>query len=579
MGQRRRVRRLGTSLLAITLVGGGAYLLAGRDTGRRFTGGASGRSTDGASLQRFQQRLRPGALTGWNFLFITWDTVRADHIGCYGYAAAETPTLDGLAGRGVQFDHAVTGVPSTLPTHCTMLTGLEAPRHGVRTNGKFNLGQEHVTLAEVLRQQGYATAAFVATFVLHRRFGLDQGFDHYDDAIPKEGRRADHVTDAAVQWLEGHLASRPAQPFFIWVHYFDAHRQDHPPPPFSERFADRPYDGHIAFVDSQMRRLLDFVKSKQQTERTLIMVTSDHGEGLGDHLEPTHSRLIYDSTMRIPLVISLPAFYDAPGRVGDVTVGTIDLMPTVLSLLGVEPAVAMDGLDLVTASVPKDRAIYLETLAPFLYHGWAPLHGIRRIDAKYIAAPLPEYYDLANDPGERSNLLEVDPGANAGLAAVLEARMANWPSAGEAAALATSPDPRMVQQLAALGYVSTTSIDALDSAGLPDPKDMLPIWRELGRNDPVELHRLSVELLQQVDADQAAIRRAAILAEAACAAQPDNAEFLRVLGTAQYRAGRSEEAVHALSRFQRLTAEAGDPIPPDVATMLAEATSRLDATD
>jgi hypothetical protein len=254
-------------------------------------------------------------------------------------------------------------------------------------------------------------------------------------------------------------------------------------------------------------------------------------------------------------------------------------MPTAMSLLGIKPPAEMDGLDLVTANVPSDRDMYLEALDPFLYHGWAPLHGIRRIDAKYIAAPLPEYYDLVNDPGELHNLLEENPDIADELAAILKARMANWPSAGEAAGHVVRQDPRMIKQLASLGYVSTASIEQIDPSVLADPKDMVPIWQELKRNDPEELHRLSVELLQRSDADQGAVRRAVILAEAAYTHAPDTTEYLRVLGTAQYRAGEFQDAAMTFTQLERVAARTGKSVPAEAALMLADAKQRLKETD
>lgn len=511
-------------------------------------------------LTLFQERLKPGELAGWNLLFITLDTVRADHIGCYGYADTDTPTIDRLAARGAQFDHAVTSVPSTLPGHCTMMTGLEAPGHGVRINGHF-LDDEVTTLAEVLKGEGYATAAFVGTYVLDARFGLGQGFDNYDDTLfrgdPKTGRgarprRAENITDAVVKWLTRQFETHTDQPYFTWVHYFDPHLPYDPPGEFARRFADAPYDGEIAYTDVHIRRLLDFLEQRGQMDRTLIVLTSDHGEGLWEHLEEDHSRLIYDTTMHIPLIVSCPQLHDAPCRIDDVTVGAIDIMPTVLSLLGVKTDIDMDGIDLATTAVSRDRAIYVETLSPRLYHGWASLHGMRRIDAKYIQAPFPEYYDLANDRSELNNLLEADPHAADELAAELASYMAQWPTVDEFAATARPISAHEVQRLAALGYVNIEVSDGAQSATRPDPKDMLPVYKDLLRNNPVELNSKSRDIAARPDADKGAYRRAVILARAALARVPQDGRYQTTLGMAQYRAGNYEAAIETLTKLDEI---------------------------
>lgn len=435
----------------------------------------------------FHEAVEHGALAGGNLLFITLDTVRADHIGCYGSPSARTPAIDGLADHGVRFDHAVAGVPITLPSHCTMMTGLEAPNHGVRVNGKFGLDQRFTTLAEVLGDRGYATAAFVATYVLDSRYGLDQGFDHYDDNVNpariamggrSSFRRAGDVTNHAINWLSEHHSADSGQPFFMWVHYFDAHRPFDPPPEYARRFPGRPYDGEIAFTDAQLKRLIANLEAKGLRENTLVVLTADHGEGLGEHHEAGHSRLIYDTTMHIPLIISCPTLFDGPYRVDDVTVGTIDLMPTVLSLLGVTTDVAMDGIDLATNKVDADRAIYLETLAPLLNHGWSSLHALRRIDAKYIFAPTPELFDLANDPRELKNLLARDPAAGGDLAANLRARMSQWVSVDDIAKTASMLTPEAERRLTSLGYLQTGAPSDSPPELRPDPKDMMPIFEQ-----------------------------------------------------------------------------------------------------
>ena len=512
------------------------------------------------SLACLQRQLTPGDLTGWNLLFVTFDTTRADHLGCYGYATAQTPTIDRLAATGAIFDHAVAPVSATLPSHCTMMTGLEAPNHGVRTNGHFNLRKDKTTLAEVLRDYGYATAAFVATYVLNHRFGMSQGFDTYDDERRSDEpesddrllpRRADYQTDVAIKWLTRHLDSRSRQPFFMWVHYFDPHLPHDPPGEYGKRFADKPYDGEIAYADHHLRRLLDFLETNQLLDSTLIVLTADHGEGLFEHLEKDHSRLIYDTTMHVPLIINCPQLHDDPCRIDDITVGLIDIMPTVLSLLGIDAGLTMDGFNLLTAKVDPHRVIYIETIAGLLYHGWASLHGLRSIDKKFIKAPLPEFYDLKADPGELRNLLETNGHVADELAAKLEEIMSAWPPVEAVARTTDRLNKRVAKNLAALGYVSTrTPGDTVDRVR-PDPKDMVPLFEDLRKKTAAEIRELSWNTVRSGGPDDASNRRGLILARAAAKRKPDDSVFLTTLALALYRTAAYVDAIETLQRLDR----------------------------
>jgi arylsulfatase A-like enzyme len=537
-----------------------------------------------SSLAQFQDRLTPGDLKGWNLLLVTLDTVRVDHIGCYGYARAETPTIDSLAARGARFDHAVADVPSTLPSHCTMMTGLEAPNHGARTNGHFTLGPEITTLAEVLKEQGYATSAFVATYVLNRRFGLAQGFDTYDDfeaeAVGASGqRRADYITDAVIGWLERQRQSSSESPFFLWAHYFDPHEPYDPPGEYAKRFADSPYDGEIAYTDAHLGRLLEYLEDKKTLERTLVVLTADHGEGLGEHGEPTHSRLIYDTTIRVPLILACPQLHDASCRVDDVTVGTIDIMPTVLSLLGIETDLKMDGVDLVTATISPDRAMYIETMSPMVYHGWASLHGLRRIDAKYILAPTPEYYELRNDPDELRNLLEGNCPVHTELASRLDDYLGRRTSTEDVLTQAGSPPSSTVQRLAALGYVATASPGDTPPLRRQDPKDMVPIFQALKKRDPVEIHAAARETVEDASADRGARRRAVILAQAAHEKARENAAHVATLGIAQYQVGDYAAAAETLAQARKMSARSNKNVAPEIVACHALALHHLGRVD
>ncbi|MFH0981954.1 MAG: sulfatase [Planctomycetota bacterium] len=247
--------------------------------------------------------VRPGAAAGYNVLLITLDTTRADHLGCYGYKQIKTPAIDSLLDHGVRFDDDVVSVPLTLPSHATMMTGLYPPRLGVRDNGTYELAPEHVTMAEILKAQGYDTAAFVSVFILDKRFGLDQGFDVYDFAVSDQGRRgpetlrnerfAGEVTSSAIRWLKSRGKARATAPFFMWIHYYDPHNPYDSPLAELENFKGKhPYDAEIAFVDLHLKRLLAALDEQGLRERTLIVLQTDHGESLTEHRETYHGIFI-----------------------------------------------------------------------------------------------------------------------------------------------------------------------------------------------------------------------------------------------------------------------------------------------
>ena len=436
-------------------------------------------------------QLTRGAAAGFNVLLITMDTTRADHLGCYGYDGVKTPALDGLAQAGIRFADAVTSAPITAPAHTTILTGLDPSSHGVRNNGMYVLSDDKTTIAELLGAKGYETAAFTSAFVLDARFGLNQGFEVYNDDIGvatslqfsfhenANQRSAFDVTSAVVDWLKGRDRSRP---FFSWVHYYDPHKPYKPPPPFDAAYPDRPYDGEIAYMDSQIARLLAALESTGHSDRLLTIVTSDHGEGLGEHREETHARLIYGSVMRAPLILTCPALFDGPYVVDGAVVSVADVFPTILELLGVPSAGAIDGISLLQAGADPDRMVLIESMASFLENGWSPLFGLRRHHDKYILAPRPEYYDLHSDPDELSDLYLTgsrhQTAARDMLVAELATRLEQWPDLAKLAAAATQPDAKTVQRLQSLGYLGQKAGNAGDSE-LPDPKDMMVVLRRL----------------------------------------------------------------------------------------------------
>jgi choline-sulfatase len=344
------------------------------------------------------------------------DTVRPDHLGCYGYSGIDTPNVDSVARRGALFEAAVTHTPLTAPSHASMFTGLYPMQHKVRDTGGFVLDASHPTLATILQQQGWDTAAFIGSSVLKRGFGFGQGFDVYDDEMPKASsrklageyaeRRAGKVVDRAVRWLE----SRSGKPFLLWVHLFDPHSPYDPPAPYREKYRGRPYDGEIAYADSELGRLFSAVDKVSPSEQTLIAVLSDHGESLSDHGEYNHGVFLYDSTLRIAFLLAGPGV-PAGVRVKQ-QARAIDLLPTVLSLMNLKPPSGLPGASLTPAFSGKDVGAeysYAETLYPKINMGWSELRGIRTSQWKYVRAPRPELYNLVKDPGEKKNIAAYHP--------------------------------------------------------------------------------------------------------------------------------------------------------------------------
>ncbi len=419
-----------------------------------------------------------------SLLLVTLDTTRADHLGCYGATFAATPRLDALAAGGVRFERALAPAPITLPSHATMLTGLVPRRHGVRANSRFPLGPEPPVLAEALAAAGYRTAAFVSSAVLDRRAGLERGFAHYDDTVRVGDRRAFNYEErAASQTVDAVLARLPElePPFLLWVHLFDPHLPYVPPEPFRSRFADRPYDGEIAFADAQFGRLLDAVR--RRAGPLLVAVAGDHGESLGEHDEDGHGVFLYQSTQRVPLILAGPGV--PAGRVVERNVGLVDLAPTLLELLGLVALEGIDGVSLrplleADAADGTGPPYELESFFPRLSYGWSPLRALVHGRWKYVEAPEPELYDLGADPGERRNLV-----AERGRIARRLARMLAGRIGDDDPGFAAAPDdPELAERrrrLESLGYVGGATAPPGAGDVEPDPKRMIGLVRELDR--------------------------------------------------------------------------------------------------
>jgi arylsulfatase A-like enzyme/Flp pilus assembly protein TadD len=347
------------------------------------------------------------AEAGPNILLVTVDTLRADHLGCYGSTSVRTPAADALAARGALFTRAFAHSPLTLPSHANILLGLTPNAHGVHDNSCFIVREDFLTLAEWLKARGYATGAFVGAFPVDSRFGLVQGFDVYDDNYGTQGptdmvfveRKADVVVAKAAEWLKGRTG-----PWFLWVHLFDPHQPYEPPEPFLSQYPGRPYEGEVAYADSALGKLLGFLKDRGLEDRTAVVFTADHGEALGEHGETTHGYFAYNATLRVPLILALPGA--KPGRV-EANVGHVDIFPTLCGVVGAKEPPGLQGrslLPLVRGKKLPDKPIFFEALTAFYNRGWAPLRGYILGQDKFMDSPIPEVYDLGKDLAELENL-------------------------------------------------------------------------------------------------------------------------------------------------------------------------------
>ena len=500
---------------------------------------------------------RPGSAEGRSVLLVTIDTVRPDRLGYHGNLQIDTPALDRLAAEGVIFSGAVATAPSTLPSHASILTGLYPHRHGARANGTTRLRDDVVTLATRLSEEGYETAAFVSVFVLDAQFGLSRGFGRYDDETGEgDGdfsypeRRADLTADRAIQWLAGNRAA----PFFLWVHFFDPHG-DYEPPPEYDRYPI-PYDGELAFTDAQLGRLVQAAR-EAAGEDLLIAVTADHGEAFGEQGEETHSILLQEATLRIPLILHAPGAI--PGGVHVPTrVSQIDIMPTILSLLGKPILSELDGIDLTRAPDP-DRAIMADTIEGQVSFGWAALSAFYQRGWKLVEGPNPELYDLANDPFARENLSDRRPKE---LARLRAARRALRPDdSGRALEFHALSDEDALR-LDALGYVRSATVGEPTADLGVDPARWMPLLSHvdtLAKLSGVKIHMATrLSALREGIWLPAEGKDVIGLIEEIAIEHPDFAPAYLYLEELYRRQGREAEARTAAKRFRALVRGDGD---------------------
>jgi arylsulfatase A-like enzyme/Flp pilus assembly protein TadD len=417
---------------------------------------------------------------------ITIDTLRADHLGCYGDHSVATPNLDALARSAARFTHAFTSVPITLPAHTALFTGSFPMATGVHDFSGNKVPASAVTLAKVLHDHGYSTAAFLGAAVLDARFGLNQGFDTYFDhfdfnrldetSLDMIKRSGNQVVDNALAWLK----ANPRRPFFLWVHLYDAHYPYTPPEPYASRYAGRPYDGEIAYDDAQIGRLIAFLKELGVYENAVLAVTGDHGEGLGEHGEKTHGFFVYNSTLHVPLFLKVPG---AGAKTIEEEASLVDVMPTLLQALQMPIPPSVQGRSLLSAILGKSSGstsnLYAETYLPLIHFHWSQLRALESDGLKFIQAPRPELYDTRIDPHETKNLFSGKQALSHEMRDRLQTLEQRYtPASGGGARETEATDPALADRLRSLGYVAISGGTFSDSIGkaLPDPKDRIRVY-------------------------------------------------------------------------------------------------------
>jgi arylsulfatase A-like enzyme/Tfp pilus assembly protein PilF len=452
---------------------------------------ATGRpEVDLAAVQKWRQLAGDLPVDRLNVILVTIDTIRADHLGCYGSETVATPNLDRLAAEGARFTNAATTVPFTLPAHSSIMTGTYPPFHGVRENVGYFLDEDIPTIAELLAEDGYSTTAFVSAFVLDARWGIARGFDNYFDdfdvasarqinmaSVQRDGRE---TVDETIRWLD----QRPPGPFFLWLHLFDPHEPYTPPEPYLSRYA-HPYEGEIAYTDHLIGEFRTVLEERGLLASSLLVVTGDHGEGLGDHGEGYHGYFVYDSTVHVPLIIRAP-FADLAGQVVTDPVSHVDLQPTILAAVGLGPPEGAHGASLVPSLLGmggiQNRAVYTESYYPLFHYGWAPLRSIRTTRHKYIDVPRPELFDFIDDRREELNLFDERPGLAEDLEQRLDALRETLEREEEGVAREPDLDEATLQQLQALGYVAgkgEVSAEEEHDVERADPKDKIRIHQRI----------------------------------------------------------------------------------------------------
>ena len=417
----------------------------------------------------------------FNVLLITVDTLRADHLGAYGYERIRTPNIDRISSKGFTFRRAIAQAPLTLPSHTTILTGTYPIYHGIRDNGNAILSEDSITLAEILKKNGYATGGFVSAFILDSKWGIAQGFDTYFDDF--DILKADETgiglvqhlgaeTNAeALQWLE-----KVQEPFFGWIHYYDPHDPYEPPEPFRSEYSDSPYDGEIAYTDSLIGKVWNMLQERNLLKRTLIIFTGDHGEGLGQHNELTHAIFLYDTTLHVPLIFMLPE--QRHKEISD-TVQHVDIVPSILDMLQIEKPKTLQGrslIPLMKEEQKKETIAVSESLYSEFHYGWSPLYSLTAGKFKYVDAPKPELFDLQKDPMELNNLYASQTQLGNSLRNRIQEELKKHSASADRQQESVQADMESQERLKALGYIgSGPSLKMATEGKKIDPKDKIAI--------------------------------------------------------------------------------------------------------
>jgi len=498
-------------------------------------------ATSDKNLKSFRSMLSPEKLEELNIVLFTIDTLRADHLECYGYDKVKSPQINRLANEGILFEHNIVQAPLTLPSHSSILTGTYPLHHGIRDNGGFYLDENHLTLAESLKNKSYATGAFVAAFVLDSRWGLDQGFDYYYDnfdltkyktvSLDSVQRRGDEVLAEVYKWVE----NQSQQKFFAWIHLYDPHTPYDPPEPYKTEYKGSHfglYDGEIAYIDQLMGEFRDFMEEKNLLDKTLIIFTSDHGESLGEHKETAHGFFIYDSDIRVPLIIRFPEEKFSGQKISN-QVRSIDIMPTVLHLLGDEIPESVQGKSLLSLIVEDEaqdeRSAYSETYWPRYHYGWSELKSLRKGRYKFIDAPQPELYDILEDPGEVDNLVNKKASLGHEMKRELLALIVENAAEGIEDVGPGKIDNDSLVKLQALGYIGSFNTKAKEGDKLADPKDKIELYNEI---------KLSQFLVTEERMDEAEIKIKDVLTK-----DPSVLEARYILGNIYSKQNKYEEAI------------------------------------
>lgn len=493
----------------------------------------------------FVSGCRPHPAPSTNVLLITLDTTRYDVIQPH-----ITPNIHSVRAESFWFSACTAPSPITLPTHASLFTGLYPNHHGVRDNTIYRLDDRALTLAEILRRHGYHTAAFVSSFILDSRFGLDQGFLRYNDRFlrPKKrwrslpvDRRAEETIQLSLQFFKNNLQ----EPFFLWIHLYDPHADYDPPPPFDRLAPDQPYIGEVAYMDHQLGRLISFLRDSRIWYRTITVIAADHGESLGSHGEPTHGFLLHEPTLHVPLMIHLPR--QTRGVVREEQVSLVDVFPTVLDLLKI-PSGPSDGRNLMD---PKSRPVYSETFIPLAFH-WSPLFRVRSKNLAYVALPHDALYDLASDGGESRPAR--------GSSSRLKNHLRLYQNEKPLWLSRTKLDQETIDRLISLGYFMAGGEPEIPEwNGFPDPWTRMHVFR---------MYQETISLMEDERLSHARTSVSRILQE-----EPNNSRFLLLAAEIEDRDSRPKQAYQLA--LKALDANPGDARNHFLAGFYAEKMKRM----